>query len=133
MGFFSKLFPPVPKVPNLHLRKDQANAAAVEVRKLFKDAWIMPVGGLSESMGFHLRVPCYAIIDFRWDSLKVGDTVLRTTKQGTTVHMASYHDGRGNWKTTGLANKRTDPGWMDKSTYLGTVIFSVPYKPEEKE
>lgn len=132
MSWFKKLIRPAsPDRPNLVLSKSEANRAAACAKAAFDAAWMMPVSHQSESMGDHIRVPCYAIIQKRWESLAVGDTVLRAANHRTLIHMASYHDGRGNWRTAGLANRKTDDGWMDESTYLGTVLLTVPYQPED--
>lgn len=132
MTWFRKLLrPAVPTRPNRVLSRAEANRAAACAKVAFEAAWIMPVSHESESMGDHIRVPCYAIIQKRWETLRVGDTVLRATNHRTLIHMASYHDGTGNWRTTGLANRRTDDGWMDESTYLGTVVLTIPYEPED--
>jgi hypothetical protein len=132
MSWFRKLRrPAVPDRPNLILSKPEANRAAACARTPFDDSWIMPVSHQSESMGDHVRVPCYAVIQKRWETLRVGDVVLRLANHRTLIHMASYHDGNGNWRTTGLANHRTDDGWMNESTYLVTVLLTVPYQPED--
>lgn len=83
----------------------------------------------SNSMGAYITKYSYVIVVPAWESLKPGKLVIRQFPGGLGLHLVTYSDGLGNFKTSGTTNSRSDSGWLTADNYLGTYHLSIPYDP----
>ena len=80
------------------------------------------------SMGEFLSEYEIALVVYAWDRIKVGQLVVRNIDGRGTIHKVVYQDGN-NFKTAGIATRRSDSGWLTSDNYVGTYIGRILYDP----
>jgi len=89
------------------------------------------VSDASRSMGDFLSPNEIAITIHAWDSIEVGQVVVFRRGKDNIIHQVVAERG-GLFRTSGIANKRSDSEWLTPENYLGTYIGRVLYAQQEK-
>jgi hypothetical protein len=112
--------------PRSHLSRDQAEtlarAAAIMVGGKFAH-----MDGKSDSMGDHISQNSFVVYAPAWEAIEDDFLISFAAGDALVLHRA-VHESQGWWKTSGTANRRSDPGWINESEYRGTLIAQFYHK-----
>lgn len=111
-----------------HMTREQAFHLAQRNAELVGGVFY-PLSCSSDSMGWALSCNAYIVCSFEWDQVEPGMVIAARDGNHIVLHMVVYRSGN-NVKTAGVNNHRSDPHWVNKNNYLGTMVVQVYFQEE---